>query len=39
VMGSCEHGNEAMDSINGGEFLDQMFDSFSKKFCSVELVS
>jgi hypothetical protein len=29
VAGSCEHGNEPLVSIKGGEFLDQL--SFSRK--------
>jgi hypothetical protein len=28
VMGSSEHGNESSGSVKGGEFLDQLSDSF-----------
>jgi hypothetical protein len=31
VAGSCEHGNEILDSIKGGEFLDQMSDYYLLK--------
>jgi hypothetical protein len=26
VTSSCDHGNETSDSINGGEFFDQLSD-------------
>jgi hypothetical protein len=26
VVGSCEHGNGASDSLNSGEFFDQLSD-------------
>jgi hypothetical protein len=34
-VGSCEHGNEHLDSIEGGEFLKLL----NKKLCSMQLVS
>jgi hypothetical protein len=33
VAGSCEHGDEPSDSIQGGEFLDQL-----RRTCFMELV-
>jgi hypothetical protein len=27
-VGSCEHGNEPLDSIKGGEFLNMLSDSW-----------
>jgi hypothetical protein len=32
---SCEHGNEPSGSINGGEFLDQPSDRFSRTLLDV----
>jgi hypothetical protein len=28
---SCEHGNEPSGSIKGGEFLEELSDSFSRR--------
>jgi hypothetical protein len=31
VVGPCEHGNEPSGSIKGGEFLDSVIISFSRR--------
>jgi hypothetical protein len=39
-MGSCEHVNEPLGSIKGGEFLDQMrLLTCQEGLCSMELIS
>jgi hypothetical protein len=30
VAGCCEHGNKPTDSVKGGEFFDELSDSFSR---------
>jgi len=39
VRGCCEHSNKPSGSIEGGEFLDQLNDSFSKGLFSMQLLS
>jgi hypothetical protein len=35
VAGSCEHEREPLDSVKGGEFLDQLA---LQEHCSLELI-
>jgi hypothetical protein len=39
VVGSCEHGNELLGFMKGGEFLDQLSDLDSQEvLCPMALV-